>query len=616
MTETMKVITDALISQKSQISDLTKQLNSLSSSLPTMAAEEIREKIQALVQESFSTVPRPKDGRDGRDFNESLARLVSQQIMDKYKDEYDTQLDAVKAGLIATAKDSAVQPADVIDTLIEFVKKNASMFQGIEGKPGKPGKDAVNGKDGKDGKDAEPVDMKKLNKQITQMMKANSPDQPKTVADVTIKGEKLTIKFTNGTSKTLDLPKALAQTMAMAGGSVTTGIKYLSKLLDVSAPNPANGDVLQWDGSKWVSGALDTTPVWGDIEGNIADQIDLVDALVTKEDKVNKGVANGYAELDGSGTVPASQLPSYVDDVLEFANLGSFPAVGETGKIYIAIDTGNSYRWSGSQYVSIGAADALLSSNNLSDVADAATARTNLDVDSSAEVDAKVATKADSIDDLSDAIYDSGTNALALGSGAVTNGSNSVTIGNTAVAKTVLKGKVGVGTDNPTTGSVVIDMPAGLNQALDIRNTDSGNSRSMFSLTNNRGNAGFLITSSGYSSLPAWANRLIIFESSGVAGMTFFTKDISIGGNYTGGGVTVKNNNKVAIGHYDPDSRLDVDGAITQRPLSTDPADPDDGNSVQWVSNGVGSGSAGDVMMKINVGGTVKTITLVEFATA
>ena len=54
------------------------------------------------------------------------------------------------------------------------------------------------------------------------------------------------------------------------------------------------------------------------------------------------------------GVVPANQLPSYVDDVLEFANLASFPVTGESGKVYVAIDTKKTYRWSGSTYVQIG----------------------------------------------------------------------------------------------------------------------------------------------------------------------------------------------------------------------------------------------------------------------
>jgi len=67
----------------------------------------------------------------------------------------------------------------------------------------------------------------------------------------------------------------------------------------------------------------------------------------------DKGANGGVAELDSSGKVPSSQLPSYVDDVLEYNSLSDFPATGETGKIYIAKDTNKTYRWSGTAYVEI-----------------------------------------------------------------------------------------------------------------------------------------------------------------------------------------------------------------------------------------------------------------------
>ena len=66
-----------------------------------------------------------------------------------------------------------------------------------------------------------------------------------------------------------------------------------------------------------------------------------------------KGAASGVAELDSTGRVPSTQLPSYVDDVLEYDTLTSFPATGEDGKIYVAEDTNRQYRWSGTQYVEI-----------------------------------------------------------------------------------------------------------------------------------------------------------------------------------------------------------------------------------------------------------------------
>lgn len=64
----------------------------------------------------------------------------------------------------------------------------------------------------------------------------------------------------------------------------------------------------------------------------------------------SKGSANGIATLDSTGHVPASQLPSYVDDILEFASTSAFPRPGEAGKIYVALDTNKTYRWSGSDY--------------------------------------------------------------------------------------------------------------------------------------------------------------------------------------------------------------------------------------------------------------------------
>ncbi len=102
----------------------------------------------------------------------------------------------------------------------------------------------------------------------------------------------------------------------------------------------------------------------GTVHGHaISDVSGLSDALAAKQDSLgfspenpaNKGAANGYASLDSGGKVPATQLPSYVDDVLEYANLASFPGAGETGKIYVALDTNKTYRWSGSAYAEISA---------------------------------------------------------------------------------------------------------------------------------------------------------------------------------------------------------------------------------------------------------------------
>lgn len=72
-----------------------------------------------------------------------------------------------------------------------------------------------------------------------------------------------------------------------------------------------------------------------------------------KVDKTKVGAAGGVASLDAGGLVPSSQLPSYVDDVLEYPSPGDFPSTGEEGKIYVTKDTNLTYRWSGTGYVEI-----------------------------------------------------------------------------------------------------------------------------------------------------------------------------------------------------------------------------------------------------------------------
>lgn len=66
-----------------------------------------------------------------------------------------------------------------------------------------------------------------------------------------------------------------------------------------------------------------------------------------------KGQPNGFASLDGKGLIPSSQLPAYVDDVIEVATFDELPEVGEAGKIYVTLDTNLTYRWSGTRYIEI-----------------------------------------------------------------------------------------------------------------------------------------------------------------------------------------------------------------------------------------------------------------------
>lgn len=66
----------------------------------------------------------------------------------------------------------------------------------------------------------------------------------------------------------------------------------------------------------------------------------------------NKQPIGSYAILV-DGKIPESQLPTYVDEILEFANQSMFPNPGSSNKIYVDLSTGDIFRWGGSSYVNL-----------------------------------------------------------------------------------------------------------------------------------------------------------------------------------------------------------------------------------------------------------------------
>lgn len=162
----------------------------------------------------------------------------------------------------------------------------------------------------------------------------------------------------------------------------------------------SNARTLDWEGNERLKGDLYVQCNSDSTGGSKV----ATESYVTGQ----KGTAGGIAELDNSGKVPESQLPSYVDDVLEYdakdfsawpewasgtsyavgdraketvtdgnettvngyictvantsasilpdewRNATKFPSEGEAGKIYIALDTNKTYRWGGSVYAEIG----------------------------------------------------------------------------------------------------------------------------------------------------------------------------------------------------------------------------------------------------------------------
>lgn len=124
--------------------------------------------------------------------------------------------------------------------------------------------------------------------------------------------------------------------------------------LSSTSTNPVQNKVIQAELTRLTGG----TPVSEQISDAIKGKSDVGHTHEYIATNL-KGSANGVAELDANGKILSSQLPSYVDDVIEAAKLSAFPTTGETGKIYIAVDTNKTYRWSGSAYTEISASLAL-----------------------------------------------------------------------------------------------------------------------------------------------------------------------------------------------------------------------------------------------------------------
>lgn len=79
-----------------------------------------------------------------------------------------------------------------------------------------------------------------------------------------------------------------------------------------------------------------------------------------------KQATGSYATLVG-GKVPAEQLPSYVDDIIEAANFAALPGTGAAGLLYVTLSDNKVFRWSGSTYVEVAASGGVSSWNDLTD---------------------------------------------------------------------------------------------------------------------------------------------------------------------------------------------------------------------------------------------------------
>lgn len=141
-----------------------------------------------------------------------------------------------------------------------------------------------------------------------------------------------------------------------------------------------------------------------------------------------KGEASGIAPLGPDGTIPSRYLPSYVDDVKEYASLSAFPESGEADKIYFADDTGKTYRWGGSKYIAISETVSLGETESTAypgSLGKANSAAIEAIKASDAAMSASVSSNAAAISSLSSSVSELGTSVSTVG-GAVAALSSSV----------------------------------------------------------------------------------------------------------------------------------------------------------------------------------------------
>lgn len=167
-------------------------------------------------------------------------------------------------------------------------------------------------------------------------------------------GHKITLTPSSGTATTITIPDN--NTTYSAGTGIGISGTTISNIgVRSISTGSSNGTI-----SVNTNGTSADVAVKG--LGSLAYKSSLSASDVSAVPTSSVGVAGGVASLDDTGLVPSSQLPSYVDDTIEgYYSSGVFykdsshttAITGESGKIYVDLDTNKIYRWSGSTYVVI-----------------------------------------------------------------------------------------------------------------------------------------------------------------------------------------------------------------------------------------------------------------------
>lgn len=140
--------------------------------------------------------------------------------------------------------------------------------------------------------------------------------------------------------------------------------RIASEARQVASEKANDAQYSRLEAEAWAIGRRNGVPVepddpayhhnakyYADLTREVIDD-EVVSSIYTWSSEKLSGILDIKADLV-DGKVPAAQLPSYVDDVIEYTSISEFPVTGESGKIYIDTTTGLQYRWSGSGYAII-----------------------------------------------------------------------------------------------------------------------------------------------------------------------------------------------------------------------------------------------------------------------
>ena len=160
----------------------------------------------------------------------------------------------------------------------------------------------------------------------------------KVAAGITLSNNStITLVDASDPANTVGSPITIQNASSTVAGLMSAADKAKFDKFFGSAGEGANLKAI-WDmiGTKKEGSKVQATTLWGGID-EVQDEL----LLFTSQ----KGQPSGLATLGTDGKVPSTQLPSYVDEVVEVDTQSALPEKGESGKIYVTADTNLIYRW-------------------------------------------------------------------------------------------------------------------------------------------------------------------------------------------------------------------------------------------------------------------------------